>query len=118
MDPRNQNKIRAVTNLRFNSNTLQTSESLAEESGIGLTKKERQQYIEQHKNAYYYQTDPWKYAFNEDEENTPSRTNYELKPMSLAQASPMQDHYNSSQYKSAYTGMIFGAGEDYDTMFA
>jgi hypothetical protein len=41
MDPRNQNKIRAVTNLRFTSNTLQTSESLAEESGIGLTKKER-----------------------------------------------------------------------------
>ena len=33
----------------------------------------------------------------------------------------MQDHYNSSQYKSAYTGMIlpgFGEDTDYDTMFA
>ena len=43
--------------------------------------------------------------------------------MSLAQAtpSPMQDHYNSSQYNSAYTGMplpIYNNDTDYDVMFA
>ena len=67
--------------------------------------------------------DPWKYGFTEDEENTPSVSNYELKPMSLAQASPspMQDHYSSSSYSSTYTGMnlpVYNNDNDFDTMFA
>jgi hypothetical protein len=43
-DRRNQNKIRSVNNLRYTHDTL-TEETLAEESGIGLTKKEREHYI-------------------------------------------------------------------------
>ena len=65
--------------------------------------------------------DPWKYSYDQDEENTPTVTNYELKPMSLAQASPMQDHYNSSSYNSTYTGMnlpVYNNDNEYDTMFA
>ena len=123
-DPRNSHKIKSETNLRFTDETVRTQESMAEECGIGLSKKDRKNYIDSHKNAYYYPAqDPWKYGFNEDEENTPATTNYELKPMSLAQASPspMQTHYNSSHYNSTYTGMnlpVYNNDIDYDTMFA
>ena len=44
-DPRNSNKIRSVNNLRYTDETLKTSETLAEESGILRSKQEKKNYI-------------------------------------------------------------------------
>lgn len=38
-DPRNFNKIKSENSLRYTEDTLKTQESMAEECGIGLSKK-------------------------------------------------------------------------------